>query len=358
MMASDTASKGTEVVVTSFVFLAIATVAVVIRLIARIGYLKNGGRDEIAIVVALLACIALIIATFSQVKHGLGKHFSEVGAQEFSEMLKCLWVAILFYNIALTSVKISIVLQYLRIFIGRTMRVSCWVTLIIVALYGVEVLITAIFTCFPVSVFWTGGEGKCINKKFLWFFNAASNILTDLIILGLPMPVLSTLKLPVKQKVGVIFVFAIGGFVCLVSVLRLHSLYIVSVSTDITWDNTQAAVWSIIEVTVGIICASMPAMKPVISRLFPRLLSSNRSHQPTMLSQGRSYNFRSAFNHTAVRLTEVDLEHQTVTRVEVELDGNTARERDGGRVVEDDGREIFITTSITQDVEKEERDGG
>jgi len=37
------------------------------------------------------------------------------------------------------------------------------------------------------------------------------NIVTDLTILVLPMPVLSTLRLPLKQKVGLMFVFAMGG---------------------------------------------------------------------------------------------------------------------------------------------------
>ncbi|PVH68212.1 hypothetical protein DL98DRAFT_384448, partial [Cadophora sp. DSE1049] len=222
-----------------------------------------------------------------EVKHGLGKHFSEVGPDQLSEMLKWVWVAIIAYNIALTTIKISIILQYLRVF-GRSIRFWCWASIVLVTLYGLETVITAIFNCVPVNAFWLGG-GKCIPKKFIWFFNAAFNILTDLIILILPMPVLSSLRLPLKQKIGLMFVFALGGFVCLVSVLRLHSLYIVSTSVDITWDNAETAIWSNIEVTAGIICACMPATKALISRFFPHLLSKNHSRQSTLPSQGRSY---------------------------------------------------------------------
>jgi hypothetical protein len=56
-----------------------------------------------------------------------------------------------------------------------------------------------------------GARGKCINKTFLWLFNAGFNIFTDLIVLGLPMPMLSSIKLPLKQKIGLIFVFALVG---------------------------------------------------------------------------------------------------------------------------------------------------
>lgn len=360
-MASKSESKEMAVLVTSVVFLVLAALSVVFRLIARVGYLKNAGSDDVAIVIALLACIALIVATFFQAQHGLGKHISELGPQEVSEMLKCLWVAILVYNIALTSIKVSIVLQYLRVFVGKSIRFWCWATIALVTAYGLNTVFTAIFTCVPVNTFWLGG-GKCIPKKFLWFFNAAFNILTDIIILILPMPVLSSLRLPLKQKIGLMFVFALGGFVCLVSVLRLHSLYIVSTSDDMTWDNADPAIWSNIEVTTGIICACMPATKALISRFFPHLLSTNHSRQPTLPSQGRSHNFRSTLSHTTpVRLTDVNGDHKTVTRVEV--GEGVYRERDVERAsLGDDsgsgnGKDIFVTTSMTQDVERKSEMG-
>ncbi|KAG4425460.1 hypothetical protein IFR04_001379 [Cadophora malorum] len=360
-MASDSASKGMAVFVTGIVFLVLAALSVVFRLIARVGYLKNAGSDDAAIVIALLACIALIVATCIQVQHGLGKHISEVSPQEVSDMLRCLWVAIIAYNIALTTIKISIILQYLRVFVGRRIRSWCWATIALVAVYGLETVITAVITCIPVNAFWLGG-GSCIPKKFLWFFNAAFNILTDIIILVLPMPVLSSLRLPLKQKIGLMFVFALGGFVCLVSVLRLHSLYVVSTSDDMTWDNADTAIWSYIEVTTGIICACMPATKALISRFFPHLLSTNHSRQPTLPSQGRSHNFRSALSHTTpVRLTDVNGDHKTVTRVEV--GEGVYRERDVERAsLGDDsgsgnGKDIFVTTSMTQDVERKSEMG-
>ncbi len=99
---------------------------------------------------------------------------------------------------------------------------------------------------------WNGDpSARCIDKRFLWFFNDSFNILTDVIIIILPMPVLSALKLSIKQKIGVMMVFALEDCeftfelfrhgtvltspsrVCLASILRLRSLYIVSKSDDV-----------------------------------------------------------------------------------------------------------------------------
>lgn len=53
-MNSGSASKGVDVLVTSILFLVVAVLAVVFRLIARVGYLKNAGSDDLAIVIALV----------------------------------------------------------------------------------------------------------------------------------------------------------------------------------------------------------------------------------------------------------------------------------------------------------------
>lgn len=73
------------------------------------------------------------------------------------------------------------------------------------------------------------------------------------------------------------FVFCLGGITCIVSLLRLQSLYAVSVSQDISWDNPMAALWSNLEVNIGIICSCLPTLKACILRVFPRFFSSSRA---------------------------------------------------------------------------------
>lgn len=95
---------------------------------------------------------------------------------------------------------------------GVRIRRACWIVIGLITLYGIGSISTSIWNCTRISAFWAPDpNARCINKKFLWFFNAAMNILTDLIILTLPMPVLSALKLPKKQKIGLMMIFALGG---------------------------------------------------------------------------------------------------------------------------------------------------
>ena len=61
---------------------------------------------------------------------------------------------------------------------------------------------------------------------------------------------------------------------CITSILRLHSLYVIAISKDVTWDNVGAATWSAVELNTGIICACLPTLKPMINIVAPRLLGT------------------------------------------------------------------------------------
>ena len=68
---------------------------------------------------------------------------------------------------------------------------------------------------------------------------------------------------------------------CIISILRLQSLYVVSVSDDITWDNPLAAIWSSTETNVGIICSCLPTLKGCVARFFPRFFPPTNSRSRT-----------------------------------------------------------------------------
>ncbi|KAK2738362.1 hypothetical protein FQN55_000570 [Onygenales sp. PD_40] len=54
------------------------------------------------------------------------------------------------------------------------------------------------------------GGGTCINLTAFWYANATFNILSDLVLIALPVPVISTLQLPRKSKIALCGIFAVG----------------------------------------------------------------------------------------------------------------------------------------------------
>lgn len=106
----------------------------------------------------------------------------------------------------------SILLQYRRVFSTPRMRLACSLLIGFLAVYGTWTVVSAWANCVPLAKFWDPSvPGFCFDKKALWFSNSAIHILTDLLILVYPMPVLKSLQLPSRQKFALMGVFALGG---------------------------------------------------------------------------------------------------------------------------------------------------
>lgn len=133
-------------------------------------------------------------------------------------------------------------------------------------------------------------EGNCECSSSDRFSYAGMNIVTDIITGLLPMRVLRELELPKRQKRALMFVFGLGGLyvfflnvviprtitdkshsTCIVSILRLQSLYVISQADDITWENPLAAIWSSVEANTAILCSCLPTLRTYFVKLFPKL---------------------------------------------------------------------------------------
>ncbi|KAF2790309.1 hypothetical protein K505DRAFT_282840 [Melanomma pulvis-pyrius CBS 109.77] len=270
------AYRGDQALSVSSVFTCLATIVVILRLYTRLFVIRCTGIEDYFVSLAMLCSIGLTICIGIQVDYGMGRHLQEVPGHELRKSLKAFWGSLIFYYLSLGLTKSSILLQYRRVFPTRRFQIACWLTMILVIVYTIWAVSGSIFACYPIRAFWTHEEpAKCINQSAMWFTNAGVNILTDFIIILLPMPVVRSLNLGQRQKQVLIIVFGIGGFGCIVSILRLHSLVAISNSTDPTYDNPPAATWSSVEIDVAIICSCLPCLRPLLARYFPGIFSSH-----------------------------------------------------------------------------------
>ena len=103
-------------------------------------------------------------------------------------------------------------MQYQRVFTTRRFQLWTWSFIVVIIAYTIATVFAGVFVCTPIPKFWRPTmEGKCINTFASWFANAIINIVTDLAIIVLPMPVVRRLRLPKKQKALLIGVFAFGA---------------------------------------------------------------------------------------------------------------------------------------------------
>ena len=122
----------------------------------------------------------------------------------------------------------------------------------------------------------------CLNREAVWFSNAGINIVTDIATAALPLPMLKQLNMQRRPKIALMVVFVLGGFTCIVSILRLQSIYAASKSvTDLSYNSSLAAMWSSMEINTGILCSCLPTIKALVTKVFPKLFSTHHRSRPS-----------------------------------------------------------------------------
>lgn len=121
-----------------------------------------------------------------------------------------------FYPPAVNLTKISIILLYGRLFPTAQFRRYLYAMGILIGLMWAVFQTVNAVQCAPVHYFWTQwtrnpGEGHCINTIKYYRFQALPNIISDLILLALPLPEVWKLQLPRGQKYALSGIFLLGG---------------------------------------------------------------------------------------------------------------------------------------------------
>jgi hypothetical protein len=95
----------------------------------------------------------------------------------------------------------------------RWLRVVSIFIAVIILGYSISTIFALIFPCRPVNKSWdvTVTGGSCINRGAVYIVQAVTNIVTDLILLILPIPIVWRLQMPVVQKLGLLLIFVVGS---------------------------------------------------------------------------------------------------------------------------------------------------
>ncbi|KAI4733587.1 hypothetical protein E4T50_15852 [Aureobasidium sp. EXF-12298] len=236
---------------TTLIVGSVAILAYILRVISRLpGWGSQWGLDDWALTLAMI---------------GMGKDMWFVSFDHITRILKIFYFAELLYLTAVGVTKISMLLFYLRIFPDWKLRRAIYGMIGICLTYIIVFVLVTAFQCRPVNVAWLkwDGEhpGKCLDLNADGWASASINIILDLIVIVLPMKQLTMLNMSWQRKLGVIAMFLGGGFVTIVSILRLKYLIQFAHTENPTMDYLPVGYWSAVETDVGVMVACAPAIR-------------------------------------------------------------------------------------------------
>ncbi|KAK5728461.1 hypothetical protein LTR15_001597 [Elasticomyces elasticus] len=272
----------------------VSTCVVALRWYTRCRLVRCVGWDDYVILLSMVLAWAMCGVIGAAVHQGVGvMHTSALETATISKLIVAnnnLWAVLV--NVT----KASILMQYLRIFQGARTRALCYVLLASLLPAALWAVLGGTLLCSPVAKLWYPAlPGHCISAQRYWLSVAGTDIGLDLLILLLPMPAITRLHLPRKQKITMVMVFLLGFSVCIVSVARLATVLVTSAHGDFVRSGIWAIIWSVVEANVGIICACLLALKPLVERCCPALLEETMLPKNSMrLPNARLPNLQTA----------------------------------------------------------------
>ncbi|KAE8390657.1 hypothetical protein BDV23DRAFT_183369 [Aspergillus alliaceus] len=117
----------------------------------------------------------------------------------------------------------------------------------------------------PYSYNWdqTIQGGSCGNQVTSFTVTEVINLVTDVVVLVISMPLLYRLQMATNKKVTLIAVSSLGRATCVMSALRISMLSTMDFN-DITYTLSRANIFSGVEPCLAVILASVPMMRPLL----------------------------------------------------------------------------------------------
>lgn len=158
-----------------------------------------------------LLLLQRIMLTVIGPPHGMGRHVIAVSPYDQMMVRKGDYVFSHFYDLALVSVKLGILAFYHRVFVHPIFRRIVLATAAFVIAWGIGITVTLLLACRPLQAYWDiNVTGKCLTMVTFTYFTNISNLITDIWIFLLPVPMIWHLQLQMKKKFLLSFIFCIG----------------------------------------------------------------------------------------------------------------------------------------------------
>ncbi|KAL8929032.1 MAG: hypothetical protein Q9208_001475 [Pyrenodesmia sp. 3 TL-2023] len=296
----------------------LATIALCIRMYTRILIIRRvSWGPDFTLVVGWLAYAALFATSRAALLSGgltVGVHQWDVRLKDVWEYFYYFYIGALLYGPAVVFIRLSIILQYLQIFVPNkepfkmylTAQVLIWVN----AVFYIICTFLMLFGTSPRKKAWDplveGGSG--IDLLALHVAGSVVVVASDLGALILPQISVWRLQMTRRKKLQISALFLVGAFACATSIIRLGYSIMTYTHMDKIYYAWVEGEWVLPELASGVIVACVPVFPKFFGSLgqtwvFSRLSSTLQSllHRSSRLGSKRGADEASLPHHVTLK---------------------------------------------------------
>lgn len=256
------------ILITSSISIFIVVLSVVLRLIAK-NMVSKLDNSDYCIVGALLSNTALHACCMMLVTHGgFGFHTTDIyqrfGPDTATFFFKGIMSFALLWNVTVCFSKLSVLLMYTSLIpVPSMIKWAKGIGALIIA-WNVGNIIAGFLICRPLARNWDFLiPGTCGSQPNFYFAMGMVNLITDLMLIVLPMPYLYNLRMAMRKKIIAGGMLSIGIGTWVITIYRQTLLPGLNFN-DMTYEGVLATLLSGLEPAVAIALACIPLMRPLL----------------------------------------------------------------------------------------------
>ncbi|MCJ1469750.1 hypothetical protein MMC07_008392 [Pseudocyphellaria aurata] len=279
----DPPSRAYITITCMVIFLTLTTPIVFIRVYTRHFINRHLWWDDYTSVVAWVGLWGFAGILIESLIYGNGVDMWNVSvahAARFSELFSNIEVVA---RISMFFTKLSILLLFLRIFVPPQSQktkifYAIWFVIWFNFFYCVALVLTVLLQCVGKK---HGSKTTCIDTFSLLITASTINVLSDIVMLIIPLNSVWKLHMSRKQKCGLSIIFAVGMLAVGSSIARLAWQIEKATSPNRTVVLTNVALMAFAEQTAGIIVGCMPILPAFFRHTFHFTSGSRSSKGPS-----------------------------------------------------------------------------
>ncbi|PSN65220.1 hypothetical protein BS50DRAFT_475220, partial [Corynespora cassiicola Philippines] len=245
----------------------LATIVIALRPFVRIAMKKSARGWAWEDTFAVLAWASLLCSVIFAVKaafYGLGARDSRLNELLTIRCGEYLLYSQLLYGLSMPLIKASVVFTLLRFTNERRYRWTLYAMQLLATTIATVGILASLLYCKPIQAYWNIHYGTCgdfmvvVRIGYAW---TAISIATDWCCSLLPWFIVRKLQMSKKSKITVMIILGVGSIASTASIVRATYLRYYLEADDRFYWNAHIILWCILESGIGIIAASLPALR-------------------------------------------------------------------------------------------------
>ncbi|KAI1799545.1 hypothetical protein F4811DRAFT_94807 [Daldinia bambusicola] len=280
----------------------LVTVILTIRLYTRRRLTRGFGLDDIFISLAYFPTTAFtIIGIIFREKFQRSHQHGDGNPNLAPGDIQLVFANQILFELAASLTKLSILTLLYRLTTAsrdRNVTIAVFISIGVISINCVAFIIVSCLQCIPLSDYWNifVRSRHCIDWSVHMFAASVINTTTDWVVVLLPIRIALGLNLPIRQLGMIIFLFGLGVLACSAGIARCHFAWNLAFhSSNITRDRRSAWCASTIELSFGVICASIPAVRPFFMTYLPEVFRSFRQRSSMIFRDRISLTYATSF---------------------------------------------------------------